>query len=523
MKHRIFLFTILLTAFVLSSCDKFLDVKPTGKMIPTEAAELEKLLNSSSTYQLFFQDNNRGCSYAFLSDNIEISQNQETYLYGNSSPNMDRYASYVYYSPYLDPTISVHYFWDWGVYRPVGIFNNIIDGIDNLSDDQKNSEYAKGVIAQAKAARAFNYMTATIIYGPMWDPSGDNSARVIPYRTVASPAAPNPDLHTTEELFGFIEQDLDDALKDIPELTSSPVKANKAAVHAIRAQYYMYKRDWSNMLAEADAAWKAGGDNADKMIYDLNDFEYKYVGEDPQDGTDYEVALTLQYMPNIAEPFSDPKSKENVLYKECPSSAGAYPSESWLALFDRENDLRYKLFVLKYNGYSSGDNKDGIRLFNYRTSKIQGNAGITYPEVLLMRAEAYARTDQLSAALADLNTLRSYRYLKNEGDPADATDHPDGAALLGDRDKLIDEILTERRRELPMLSYKRTLDMKRYAYDAGKPWNQTVVVHKIGDKTYSKDISDKMAFTLPISNITISYNPHWELEAYTGTWNPMAN
>ena len=516
MKYRAIILAILIP-LLFSSCEKFLNVKPTGKMIPTTAAELENLLNNANTYQLFFQDNNRGSSYAMLSDNVEVSQNQETYFYGVSSPNMDRYACYTFFKPYLDPITTVHYFWQYGLYVPVGIFNNIIDGINGLDESAKSSESAKGVIAQAKAARAFTYMTATVVWGPMWDPSGDNSARVIPYRTTASPAAPNPDLSTTEELFEQMKADLDEALADIPNLVSSPVKAGKVAVHAMLAQYYMYKRDWANMLASADAAWKAAGNDADKLIYNLNDFAYKYVGTDPQDGTDYEVGLTLEYTPNIAEPFNDPKSKENVYYKECPSSTGAYPSEEWLQIFDKTNDLRYTLFVLKYNGYKSGTNDDGIRLFNYRGSKMMHNAGITYPEVLLMRAEAYARTNQLTAALADLNTLRAYRYDKTNG----STNHPDGTTLVASQDKMIEEIINERRREQPSMSHKRAVDMKRYVFDNGKAWSQTTVRHKIGTKSFSIDLTDKMAFTLPIANATIDMNPHWGLTKYQGPWEPL--
>ena len=76
MKYRI-IFILFLTALLAGSCSDFLDVKPTGKLIPTEAAQLENLLNNASTYAFFFQDNNRGSALGFLGDNVEVSQNQE--------------------------------------------------------------------------------------------------------------------------------------------------------------------------------------------------------------------------------------------------------------------------------------------------------------------------------------------------------------------------------------------------------------------------------------------------------------
>lgn len=517
MKNRIIL-SVSLALATLASCSDFLDVKPTGKLIPTEANQLNNLLNNSLTYQLFFQDNNRGSLYGFLGDNIEITENEAIHSYGKTSVLADRFAAYTFYTPYYDPKIYVHYFWQYGIYLPVEYFNQVIDGIASLDNSQKETDYARSVVAQAKAARAFTYMTGTVIWGPMWDPSGDNNARVLPYRTSASPVDPNPDLSTTEEMFAQAWKDMEEALQDIPDHVPTPIRPNKAALHAMRAQYYMYKRDWANMLVEANNAWVAAGNNPDKLIYDLNDFAYKYIGTDPQDGTDYEATLVLEYKPNIAEPFSDPKSKENLYYKECPQTGGAYPSEDWLSLFDKNNDLRYKLFVLKYN---SSVTQDGIRLYNFRGSKMQMNGGITYPELLLMRAEAYARTGLFKEALDDLNTLRRYRYAKAEDAPANSTDHPDGTALVANKDQLLKEIFDERRREQPSISYKRAVDLKRFVYDTGKEWCKTQLTNKIGAKEYTKDLSDKFAFTLPIANLTISYNPHWGLTKFEGDWEPV--
>ena len=83
--------------------------------------------------------------------------------------------------------------------------------------------------------------------------------------------------------------------------------------------------------------------------------------------------------------------------------------------------------------------------------------GFSYPELLLMRAEAYARNSRKTEALSDLNTLRKYRYDNTQG----STDLPNGAALT--EDQLLEEILKERRRELPIATFQRVLDLKRLA------------------------------------------------------------
>lgn len=140
------------------------------------------------------------------------------------------------------------------------------------------------------------------------------------------------------------------------------------------------------------------------------------------------------------------------------------------------------------------------------------NQGLTYPELLLMKAEANARLNNLDVALADLNLLRKYRYAGG------TTDLPGGAGMT--QDQLITEVLKERRRELPIGSFQRTFDLKRLALDTGKPWHMGQVTHKIGDQEYAAPINDTY-FTLPISNNVLQFNPHWGIPLDTRPYLPV--
>lgn len=154
---------------------------------------------------------------------------------------------------------------------------------------------------------------------------------------------------------------------------------------------------------------------------------------------------------------------------------------------------------------------DGIQLVYYR-DELSITEGVTYPLLLLMKAEAAARINNLSAALADLNLLRKYRYKGPDSDLA-------GGTSLS-QDQLLNEILTERRREQPLVSFQRTLDLKRYAQDAGKPWSKDIIVHKIGEKTYSKSINDAYYQSLPIDNAILQYNPQWGIAENNSLFEP---
>lgn len=506
---------ILTLAVLFASCNDFLNVDPVGKLIPAKVSELENLLNNVNTVDFQFLDNNRGCFYALLGDNITLSPNQAERMYYETHPNIDRYHAYIFALPYTNPEIT-NYFWNWGIYRSVGLFNTTIASIQNLAAAESGSVQAKEVIAEAKAGRAWIYLQGALVYGPMYNPDGANDKKVIPYRVDESPLVPNPQLSTVGELFELILQDLTDAL-DAPDVVGNPIRAGKAAVLALHAQYYMYKRDWNKMLSFSDEAWKLAlqqkSGDVGKLIYDFNDFEYIKTSEAVVAGADSAVNWDLRHKGGDTD-FKLSYNRENLLYRISPTGTSHYPSDEYLALFNTVSDLRYKLFLMKTEGYGGAIDKggDGIRRYNYRGSKLLYNEGLTYPDLLLMRAEAYARTNNKAAALTDLNTLRKYRY-----DNSLSTDLPNGASLSND--ELLYEIIKERRREQPFESFQRTLDIKRYVYDTGKAWSKTEVVHEIGNKTYTAPVNDEF-YTLPIDNAIISLNPQWGLTPDTRPYIP---
>lgn len=509
--------TALLATIIVStiSCKKFLDVKPVGRLIPTKVEELENLLNNTSTLDYHFIDNNRGNFYAFLGDNFQISENQARYLYVSTHPNIDRYAAYTFNQPYENPRVA-QYAWDLGIYRATGIFNNVIEGVESL--DATESALGKIITAQAKAGRAWSLMVGTLGFGPMFDPAGQNATQVLPYRTSANPAIANPDLSTTAGALSLVEQDLQDALSGAPANVSNPSRANLSAVHALLAQLYMYKRDWSKMREHSTQAWNSalalrGG--VDNLIYNLNTFTYRAnPSANPAAGTDVETALELQ-APDLLQ--SQTQHRENLFFRLTPSSSATYPSQEFLDQFDQVNDRRYRLFALRALGYNvtvgTVRYNDGIRRYWYRDAKMNSSQGITYPDLLLMKAEASARLNELGSALADLNTLRRYRY------SGATTALPNGGSL--NQDELLFEILKERRREQPIGSFQRVFDIKRYVYDQGKPWSKPSITHNVGSRVYTGQIDD-VNYTLRISDNVRLLNPQWGLPVFTGAWTPTS-
>lgn len=504
-------------ACVLSSCSDFLDVKPVGKLIPTKVAEFENLLNNSTTVDRFMMDNNRGCFYAVMGDNLQVSENVYNYQYIATWVNMDLLAAYIFYEPVMDPN-QTYYAWASGTYTPIGIFNNVVEGVSGIDSE---SEYAKGVIAQARAGRAWLYMNQTLTYGPMYDPNGSNDTRVIPLRITNDPTMGNGPLATTAELFAQVREDLNYACENCPVSVGNASRADRACAYALRAEYYMYMRDWNNMLKDCDEAWKLATENkggVDKMIYNLADFYYVAITPvEAPEGCSEEYYMTLKG-PDLD--FDQTSNREMLLFRDVPYGnipSRYYPSEDWCSIFDHENDMRWKLFALTIPGFSKTVagvmHDDGPRLNYVKSDLYTTSQAVTYPILLLMKAEAEARTNDLGGALADLNLLRKYRY------GGENVDLPDGTSLT--QDQLLEEILKERRREQPLVSFQRTLDLKRYAFDNGKPWSKQEIVHKVGDKVFTKSITDAYFQSLPIDNAILKYNPQWEIEVNTRPYEPF--
>jgi hypothetical protein len=490
------LYTAALSALLFTSCNKYLDVKPKGKLIPSTVADFDHLLDNVNIVQFTFLDNNTGCMLAYLTDNVELSEGLGKISYlANNHPNLDRYYAYIYRPPFKNPATS-DYFWDWGTYRAAGYFNNVIDGV-KASVTADTEAYAKGVTAQALIGRAWAYFNTTLVYGPAYVPGGKNDTKTIPYVTSSDAGAAAPNLSTQAETFARVLQDLYDALPDAPLKTNYPSRPNKTAAYALLANIHLFTQKYDSVAYYANLAWTAAIANGeDKVLYDYNRFSWKEPANLVNSGINAEDLLLAQ-----------PNSKEILLFRSADAGTGrtgsAYPSAELIALYDQQNDLRYTYFYLPAPGYKATFNNvlydDGIRVQNFRGSKSQLTSGLTYPEVLLLRAEGYARTNRPALAIADLNTLRKYRF---------KTGTPQLSETGLSADQVIQAVLDERRRELPIGSIKRFLDLKRFSLEPGKPWSKAKIVHKIGNETFEGTVNSG-TFILPISNAILKFNPGW--------------
>jgi hypothetical protein len=511
-----YMFPFMMTCLLMAtSCKKYLDVKPVGKVIPSTVAEFDVLLDNETNVRWNFIDNNLGSCIGFLTDDLQLSDGLGKVRYvGNNHPNLDRFYAYIFRQPYKKMT-TADLFWNYG-YNNMFYYNNVINGINSLTlKTPTDQAYGKKVVAQALVNRAWWYFNAAMVYGPVYKPGGNNSEKVIPYRTESDINAPMEDLSTQEEMFAKVAKDIRTALPNMPDQVNWPSRPNKTTALALMAYYHLFTQKYDSVAYYANLAWTAASaKGVDAVIYDYNTLSLATPASP--------VASLLNSPDGLIRAVN---SREMLFYRTPDFGAGSvtgtpsYPSDELIDLHDKNNDMRYKWFYISTAGYKTTFNgvnyDDGLRVQNFRSAstatattngKTIMTVGFTYPEVLLMRAEAYARTNRLAEAIADVNTLRKYRY--KPGTPN---------LTVGSQDEVIKAVLDERRRELAILGLKRFLDLKRFSLDVGKPWGKSKISHPFDGKTYEGTVDSK-DFIFSIPNMVLQYNPQWGIPLDNRVW-----
>lgn len=508
--------SILLIIATLTSCSKFLDVKPAGKLIPEtgDVGSFDKLLNNANTLAYTYYNNNNTSALTYLCDNIELSNNQADYAWYDGHPNIDCYFAHIFKTPYANPAVQ-DYYWNWGFYRAAEYFNICIDGVNSVKTPEVERE-AKETIAQATVARAFGYFNAALGYGPVYKPGGDNSRKVIPYRVASEILAPMEDLSSMQEIFDRVFSDIHTSMPNIPENVAANTRFGKVQTYAFLAYYHLFTQKYDSVAIYADKALALATQqkgNMANLFYDMNKFSWAdaTVATDPDKRYSSSINTT-----EGTDPLSAADNREICLYRNSGTASGtsSYPSAEFLALFDANTDLRREYFFFEYNGYKTTVQgvvyDDGRRILNFQDApsgtKQMRTCGFTYPEILLMRAEGRARTNDLTGALADLQYLFKLRHKTGTVFPT-----------ISGQDNVIQEIINERRRELPVGSPKRFFDLKRFCLETGKPWCKTSITHTVKGVAYTQAV-DSDYFVIPISNDVLRWNPQWGVPLNTAAW-----
>lgn len=293
------------------------------------------------------------------------------------------------------------FYWN-SSYEAIAAANQALEAIEENSDDPAYLPY-KG---EALVARAYAHFMLAVLYSETYNPNGDNSSPGIPYVTEPETVVFGQyDRGTVESTYELIEKDLLEGLPLIKNAAYDVPKYhfNIAAANAFAARFYLFKGEYDKVVEHVN------------RIYPSGDFR---VNLRPW-ATRYFAYGSAEMQTN----FTKATENSNLLLTETASLWARTTSPR----FGFGIKLNTQMFI---NRNVTGENFDH-RIWSYGVPnytllkwrehfvRTSANATIGFPytivpvftsdEALMNRAEAYAATGNLEAALRDINTFASTR------------------------------------------------------------------------------------------------------------------
>lgn len=446
MKKIILTITALLS---IISCDRYLDVQPTGQVIPTTIEDYDLLLNGGG-YSIHTLGNETA---------LFLSADDLNYEDEGGDPNSVDNQKFQLYSfsnlRFANPS-NAEQAWNTA-YHNIYVYNKIISEVMSAKSAVGYSESQKQSIrAQALVGRALDYFYLINTFAKHYSPANATSDGV-PIILDANITQSVGERNSVGEVYARIISDLEEAIPNLPNKGSNKTRANKATGYSLLSRVYLYKGDYDKALENANNALAINGNLAD----------YTATTNNAQMITAYNAE---QYSWRY---FSYTKGHTSTL------------TDEFKATFDTNNDTRYTKFYA--NHPLAGEYKKFYPDLNQLTS---------VGEMYITRAEIYARQGNMAGAINDINTLRSKRIVNYTNlTSADFTDN----------DALLRFALEERRREL-YNNGTRLFDIKRLNLDSRFARN---ITHTHNGTDYVATPNDNK-LVLPIPAQVMKFNLNWK-------------
>lgn len=441
----------LLSAVMMCSCNDFLDITPTGKVIATTGKEYRALLTYE--YKNFPED--RGLA-TLRSDELMLSA---------SVTSADDYNSYFDIWAWNDMSRqSTTSSFGWRrYYHSIYIANYIIEHQGEITESTQSD--IDQMVGEAYMMRAYCHFLLANLYAQPYTHCNPEQTRGIP---LSLKADVNEVLKSSslEAVYAQVIADITEAKKHLNVETWDEgynYRFSKVAADALLARVYIYKGDWQNALTAAKTVIEEHGELED-------------------------LTQNTSVLPNSY------KSVESILALEKVMTAGysriGNPSSTFVNTYYLTGDQRKRKYFRQATLTSftllKGINTSEDYVCSMRTAEAYLNA-----------AEAAVQLGSLDDARTWMKTLMQKRY--------SATNYATYAAELDamDKDALLQAVYDERTRELAFEGH-RWFDLRRTS--------QPEIVKTYGDNTYTLSEGDSR-YTINFPTEAVEANPDidkWE-------------
>ncbi|WP_316815123.1 RagB/SusD family nutrient uptake outer membrane protein [Pedobacter nyackensis] len=468
--------------FLLAGCKKYLSEEPTKLTSVQTVDQLEALVNNAPR---FAEEQNS--TAAFSTDDYEITR--ALYEKNPSAFGNDQLQYYVFSVDGVAGQSS-DMLWS-GEYKKIFAANLILENIDEVKGDNAIRNRVK---ADAYFIRAYANWVLVNNYCAPYSAANLTSLGLPLKKTVDYEESGKR--ATLKETYDFILSDIAEAQKTAPDDVDPRLawRVSQKAISAFLSRFYLFTGDYDRSLAESDKALAT-------TKRELVDYNLLAAGN-PETYPVNNTVITLNYSElNDWSSFNGSKYlywKESYYTRYVTNPMQWYvPSSALLALYDTQNDLRYKKLMIPNGGLRmavSDPETFRYTMFHDGSHLLEG---MTISEVLLNKAEVLARKGN-PTAMDPVNQLRMKRMVTGQFVALSATG----------KDDAIKKVLEERRRELPFVM--RWYDIRRFSVNDYPADDITVTrdffnvsitgVAVNSPKTYTLDAK---RYLVPITNLDI--------------------
>lgn len=396
----------------------------------------------------------------------------------NKTPGLIEVASDDYYVPDGElqsqyNTIKNSYVWakeiydgedsfmhmDWSKpYAQIFRMNVVLDGLEKLSEKEKNDKQFNIVKGTALFHRSYHFFSLVQAFANGYSPTSSANDFGIPLKLNADVNI-LPPRATVKETYEQILSDLALSESLLPEAVSFKTRPSKYAAKAMLARVYL---SMSNFSKAEDYASQVLEKSAALMNYNsITNFTARFPRALPVSNAEIIFYSTQNPFPIL---YSNSAVVDSVLY----------------SLYE-EHDLRKKMFYIDRgsNRINFKGSYDGTSLFF---------SGLATDEIYLIKAECLVRRNGIAEAMENLNKLLINRYSADNFSPKLAIDQQQALTL----------VLNERRKELVFRGL-RWLDLKRI----NKEGSQQISLNRTYDglRYTLPPNSNRYAFPIPFTEI----------------------
>ena len=245
-------------SLAMTSCDDYLDLKPQGSFTEAQLddSSIEGLLSAAyAGLEAHFFGNNEAFSGPITNWVFDVRSDDA--VKGGGALSMEQNIHQLEVSNITSDNVTCLYKWENNYYA-ISRVHKAMNAIDMA--DIQNKDELKG---ELKTLRAYFYFDLIRVF------------KNIPYFTEnEDPNGKTNDEYTREQIFQFIESDLESAYAALPETQASAGRFNKYVAAAIMAKVCAFQSDWAGVEKWADIVINSGKYSLYDNYLDMSKIEY---------------------------------------------------------------------------------------------------------------------------------------------------------------------------------------------------------------------------------------------------------